>query len=128
MTRVRRLRLDRRRIVVVESRAVDRRVVEVREAAERVFERIARLRAIGWPFVPFEQRADAAARRAEAAFKALPETTPVQVLIAAARPVLNECWPSHLTPGPANDVRAAVDDLRVAATRAGAPKVFAQTR
>jgi hypothetical protein len=126
MARVGRLRLDRRRLVVVApSRPADRRAAEVRDAAEQVFERLGRLRAIGWPFVPFEQRADAAARRAEAAFKALPDTTPVQVLVAAARPVLNECWPSHFTPGPANDVRAAVDDLRVAATRAGAPKVFA---
>lgn len=125
MTRVGRLRLDRRRLVVVAPRSVDRRATEVREAAERVFERVDRLRAIGWPFFPFEQRADDASRRAEAAFKALPGTAPVQVLIAAARPVLNECWPGHFAPGPANDVRHAVDDLRVAATRAGAPKVFA---
>jgi hypothetical protein len=125
MARVGRLRLDRRRLVVVAPRPADRRAAELRDAAELVFERLGRLRAIGWPFVAFEQRADAAARRAEAAFKALPDTTPVQVLIAAARPVLNECWPCHFAAGPANDVREAVDDLRVAATRAGAPKVFA---
>ena len=125
MTRVGRLRLDRRRLVVVAPRTVDRRAAEVREAAERFFERVDRLRAIGWPFVPFEQRADEAARRTEDAFRELPETAPVQVLVAAARPVLTECWPDHFAPGPANDVRRAVDDLRVAATRAGAPKVFA---
>jgi hypothetical protein len=125
MNRVGRLRLDRRRLVVVVPREIDRRAVEVRDAAERFFERVDRLRAIGWPFVPFEQRADDAARWAEAAFRGLPETAPVQVLVAAARPVLNECWPGHFAPGPANDVRQAVDDLRVAATRAGAPKVFA---
>jgi hypothetical protein len=91
---------------------------EIRAAADRFLVRVSQLRTIGWPFLAFEERADATVRRVEARLATLPPSAPAAVQAAAVRPALDEIWPEMSGARLASRVREAVDALQAAIDRA----------